>query len=116
MSDTKHAQHLDTAIRLVETVRILQIGRWTTTEQVHSALAARGYTVSVRTVQRDLWKLSGPFGIDVRGQGTAAREWKRTRPLEGLYIPEPIPATPEILEVLRPKPKGVSIRVRLAKS
>lgn len=109
----------DPAIRLVETARLLPIGHWRTTAQVHAALVELGYDVCRRTVQRDLVKLARPFGIDLRGTVQTGFEWRRTRSLEEVNrrpagtMLDPIPATPEILEALRPAPVGIGLRIKV---
>lgn len=74
------------ALRLVQTARLVPLGRWTTTSAVHAALADLGYHVTTRTVQRDLWLLARPFGLENSGEGCAGDpyRWRRTRRLEDL--------------------------------
>lgn len=72
----KDASH--TALRMVQMVASMPHNRWVTTPQVHATLADMGYRVSLRTVQRDLVKLAPVFGLQTRGSGYAAHEWKRT--------------------------------------
>lgn len=73
----------DPVLRLVETLRLLPLERPVTTARVHESLAARGYEVSRRTVQRDLMRLAPLFCVDV--DGDARRDgyvWTRRASLE----------------------------------
>lgn len=74
---------LDATLRYLDTVLVLPVGRWRTTGDVHDALLAKGYTVSRRTVQRDLLKLAASFGIDLELRADAQDYlWRRTRHIE----------------------------------
>lgn len=113
---SRNVPFVDAALRLVETLRCLPIGRWRSTGQVHAELTRRGYRVSQRTVQRDLLKLAGPFGIDLEETDDIGNpyRWRRTRSLEGDgFMPETLPITQEVIDALKPKPRGVGLRIGL---
>jgi hypothetical protein len=71
----------DTTLRYLETIRACPLGRETKARAVHTKLSQLGHHVTLRTVQRDLWMLARPFGIDPCGT-ERERTWKRTRSLE----------------------------------
>lgn len=71
-----------TAIRLVETVMACPVGDAVSTAQVHGFLRKRGYSVSRRTVERDLMSLSPLFAIERKGSQVGGYEWTRTRAVE----------------------------------
>ncbi len=63
-------------IRLIQTALDVPVGEWVSTEAVASHLERLGYRIGLRSVQRDLNKLAGPFAIERRGYGPT-REWSR---------------------------------------
>ncbi len=80
--------------RLLDTLTVLQRRGGLTTQQVCAALEARGHTVSVRTVQRDLEALAGvyPLTCDQRTRPYVWR-WEPTAPrisIPGMDWPEAI--------------------------
>lgn len=72
-----------TALRYIDTLRCLPLGKWRTTPDVYHSLRSLGHNVTKRTVLRDLHRLAKPFGIEiVEWGGGQGHEWKRTRSLE----------------------------------
>lgn len=71
-----------TAKRLIETALALPVGEQITTEDVHSHLAKRGYSVSRRTVERDLLSIAGLFAIDREGKRPEGYRWCRRVEIE----------------------------------
>ncbi len=71
-------------IRLLQTVLAVPVGGWVSTEAVASHLYRLGYRIGLRSVQRDLNKLAGPFAIEQRGYGPT-REWSRKVCIEQVW-------------------------------
>lgn len=71
-----------TALRYLDTVRVMPRLHWITTEEIHARLKAIGYTISRRSVERDLHKLAVPFGIEFKlraGHLRGGYHWRRRR-------------------------------------
>lgn len=75
----------DTAIRYVAMLTAMLVGRWMSTSAINERLVNRGFQVSERTIQRDLWKLAAQFGLEEMVVGAKKKVWRRTRDLEQMY-------------------------------
>lgn len=73
-----------TSLRYVETVCCMPAGQWVSTQWVHEALREAGYTVSKRTVERDLLKLAETFGLERKGEPRHGYRWRCGRSLAAI--------------------------------
>lgn len=71
-------------LRLLDTVRVMPIGEWISTAEIHAALEKRGHIIHRRSVQRDLLSLADEIGGIESANVVCKNEtiWKRTKPLE----------------------------------
>jgi predicted DNA-binding transcriptional regulator YafY len=89
-----------TLLRQWEMVRMLTVsrydkqsdGRWDKASEITSKLNEKGYTVSVRTVQRDLQELSEIFDIEVNDKNPRDYGWRWRKGADlnipGMSVPE----------------------------
>lgn len=75
----------DTAVRYVAMLTAMPVGQWLTTSAINQRLENRGFRVTQRTIERDLWKLAAKFGLEEMDVGPKKKVWRRTRDLEQLY-------------------------------
>ena len=69
----------DTLLRLFSLLRLIpEYPRYTTAPTLHEKLRERGYCVYLRTVQRDLQRLSGSFSLLDQDEG-GRKQWSHSR-------------------------------------
>lgn len=74
----------DTSLRLLVMLQCMPVNRWLEVTDIHARMEARGFVVSLRTVQRDLWKMARHFGLECIEASEHGRKlaWRRTRPMD----------------------------------
>ncbi len=69
----------DTLLRLFSLLRLIpEHPRYTTAPTLHEKLRERGFSVDLRTVQRDLQRLSGPFSLLDHDEG-GRKQWSHSK-------------------------------------
>jgi len=69
----------DTLLRLFSLLRLIpEYPRYSTTPTLHEKLRDRGFYVDLRTVQRDLQRLSGPFSLIDEEEG-GRKQWSHAK-------------------------------------
>lgn len=69
----------DTLLRLFSLLRLIpEYPRYTTAPTLHEKLRERGFSVDLRTVQRDLQRLSGPFSLLDQDEG-GRKQWSHSK-------------------------------------
>jgi predicted DNA-binding transcriptional regulator YafY len=69
----------DTLLRLFSLLRLIpEYPRYTTAPTLHEKLRERGFSVDLRTVQRDLQRLSGPFSLLDEDEG-GRKQWSHSK-------------------------------------
>lgn len=81
------AKAKDTLIRIVSMLGLIPLyPRWTTARQLHTALTAKGFDVSKRTVERDLNTISVLFEL-VDSDSPDGKKWSFNREAKHTYLP-----------------------------
>lgn len=72
---------MSTAIRHLVMLQCMPLGKWVPTRAIQYRLSQRGHDINIRSIQRDLQKLAGEFGLQSGGVGPST-VWRRTLDLE----------------------------------
>ena len=81
------AKAKDTLVRIVSMLGLIPIyPRWTTARLLHTALLARGFDISKRTVERDLNNVSSLFEL-IDEETSEGRKWSFSRDAKQVFLP-----------------------------